>query len=53
MTDSLQVLSASFELDKEYSQVDLASYAELVVDFSDMVQSVYDTDSGLRSSQMA
>jgi hypothetical protein len=46
----------SFEmtLDGNLVQTDLPNYAELVFDFSDMVQNIYyDADSSLKSSQQA
>ena len=36
-----------FELKKELVQTDLADFAEIVFDFSDMVQATYDYDADI------
>jgi len=53
ITDQTRSASIGFDLNPELVQVDLAHRAELVFDFSDMVQSVYDTDRDVRTRQQA
>ena len=50
LTNTLEFQSESFELNKDFVQVDLPNQAELVFDFSEMVQSVWDTTAAIRQS---
>lgn len=43
--------SEILDLDPEYVQADLASEAELVIDFSDMVQQIFDSERDIRMNQ--
>ena len=47
MNKGMQTWKFDIDLNNEAIQTDLSAYAELVFDFTDMVEQIYDSDSDI------
>lgn len=53
MNQSMQTWKFDLDLNREAVQTDLSAYAELVFDFTDMVEQIYDSNSDIQKQQKA
>lgn len=53
MNKNMQTWKFDLDLDNEAVQTDLSAYAELIFDFTDMVEQIYDSDSDVQKQQKA